>query len=111
MEEKRDLSIKMLLGDIEEVKTDTRVTRLGHRNTGDLAKVLREVAMNCKPCEFRFNQWAIKYIIKDDFGCLRLRWVVYDGVTGNTKEFYNKDFVSDNGQVLWRKLAKEIKKV
>ena len=111
MEERKDLSVKMLLGELEEVKTDTRMTRLGHRHMSDLPKVLREVSMNCKPCEFRFNHWAIKYITKDVFGCLCLRWIVYDGITGKTKEFYNKDYVSDNGQVLWRKLAKDIRKV
>lgn len=109
--DKRDLSVKMLLGDLQETSIETRMTRLEHRHMADLPKVLREVAMECKPCEFRFNQWAIKYIIKDAFGCLCLHWIVYDGVTGKTKEFYNKDFVSDHGQVQWRKLAKEIRKV
>lgn len=109
--ESKELSVKMLLGGLEDVKIDTRMTRLDHRNMCDLPKVLREVSMKCKPCEFRFNHYAIKYTIKDDFGCLCLRWVVYDGVTGKTKEFYNKDYVSDNGQVLWRKLAVDMGKV
>ena len=106
--DRNDLSVKMLSGELEETKIDTRITMYGHRHMSDLPKILREVSIKCKPCEFRFNHLAIKYTIKDDYGVHCLRWEVYDGIKGNTKEFYNRDYVSDNGQVLWRKLAMDM---
>jgi hypothetical protein len=104
-----DLVIKSLMGEVPDTNIQTRMTKHGRRHMNDFPKVLRQVAMECKPVEFRYNYWTLKYTITDEFGCFCLKWTVYDGVTGRKKEFFNKDFVNKCGQVSWQQMAKAMR--
>lgn len=95
---------------IRELAT-TRMTEQGRRYYQDLPKVLREVAETGKPAEFQFNHYRIRHLIRDEIGNLRLSWIVADGITHKVAEFFNKDYVSDKGNILWKKMAMDMRKV
>lgn len=69
---------------------------------------LKEIARSGKKTKFQFNHLGIRYqpLLKD--GILYLRWTVSNGMTGEQKTYYTKDFMSKNGKVLWRALAGKI---
>ena len=106
-----DLVIKSLMGEVPDTTIQTRMTKHGRRHMNDFPKVLRQVAMECKPVEFHYNYWYLRYTVTDEFGCLCLKWTVYDGVTGQKKEFYNKDYVNKSGYVSWKRMAKDMRLV
>ena len=87
------------------------MTKYGHIKSRELCTILRGAAMKGGPVEFRFNHHLIHYNVKDEFGNFKLHWYVVNGISGKHQIFYNKDWVSDNGQVLWRKLAGAMQKV
>ena len=87
------------------------MTKYGHVKFRELYTALREAAMKGGPCEFRFNHYLLHYNVKDEFGNFLLHWHCVNGVTGRSKIFLNKDYVSPRGNVLWRKMASDMKKV
>ena len=88
-----------------------RMTKTNHYHKSDLYSMLREVAMKGCPAEFKFNYHLIHYNIKDECGIFKLHWVVVNGISGRQKIFFTKDFINDNGSVMWRRLAGEMNKV
>lgn len=95
---------------LQELAT-TRMTMYDRRNNQDLPKVLREIATTGKPAVFQWNQWRIKYLTKDELGSFKLHWVVADGITSKVQEFFTRDYMTENGKILWRKMATAMLKV
>ena len=95
----------------ELLQRAARMTKLQHEHLQDLCTVLRETAMKGGPADVRFNHWLIHYNILDEFGTFKLHWIVCNGVTGRSKTFFTKDWVSKSGNVMWRKLASAMVKV
>lgn len=89
----------------------TRMTKYGKRYWGEMYRVLRELANTGKPAEFQFNHLRIKYLTKDKYGNFKPHWIVADGISGQVKEFYTKDYVSDAGYILWKKMSIDMRKV
>ena len=76
-----------------------------------LPSKVAEIAKKGAPTEFNFNQWNIRYLTKDKYGVFCLHWLVSNGISGNQKYLYNKDYISPNGKVYWRRLAGDMRKV
>ena len=88
-----------------------RRTKLQHRNRGDFYKVIKEVASQGKAAEFYFNEFGIKYNIKDELGMFRLTWIVTNKLSGMQKIFYTRDWVGKTGKIRWRNLAASMLRV
>lgn len=76
-----------------------------------LPGMLRETACKGRPAEIQFNHLRIRYCTRDELGQFKLFWLVTNAISGRQEYFYSKDWVSDNGQVRWMKLAKAIRNV
>ena len=94
------------------LKKAIEALQLGGQYPGKaLAGKLVETAKKGLPGDFQFNQWNIRYIIKDKYGLFCLHWLVSNGISGTQKEFFTKDYVGKTGKVVWRRLASDMRKV
>jgi len=73
-----------------------------------LPGILKSTARKGKKAKFQFNHLGIRYLVRDEYGNICLRWLVSNGISGRQEVYYTKDFMSSTGRVLWRVLAGKI---
>ena len=83
---------------------------VGKRNFNELPGELKSIAFTGLPTEIQFNQYRIKYLVKES-GKFCLHWYVVNGISGNSHTFYTLDYIGDWGKVHWKKLASDMTKV
>lgn len=87
------------------------LSKIGQRKVRELPGELRKVAEKGVPDEIQFNQWRLRYCIKDREGVFKLHWFVVNAISGNNTIIYNKDYIGKTGKMRWRDLASAVKKV
>ena len=70
-----------------------------------------QIARKGLPTEFFWKHWNIRYLTKDRQGVFCLHWIVSNGISGTQRTFYTRDYVGKSGNVNWRKLSSDMKKV
>jgi len=74
-----------------------------------LKERVRRTVRSGRPDTFRWRQLRIDYRVRDEFGLFNCRFIVSNPYTGSQVEYAIKDFMADNGAVLWGRLASRIK--